>query len=173
MTHSFGKWALAVAGAALFASPALAFDNLIKADTIVIGTTGSAPPTSMVDNAGNLDGYDIALMNKVAADLGLKAEWVQLDWAGLLPGLAAHKFDVVASGVNRTAQRLASTDFIMLSPDVSNGVAVTKLAADDSIKSWDDVCGKHVGVIRGSSEIDGIKASVPANCITNVSEYPG
>src|SRR5665811_1648379 len=102
LSRSIARLAITVAGAVLLASPVLAFDNLLKPGTIVIGTTGSAPPTSMVDNAGNLDGYDIALMTKVAAELGLTAEFVQLDWSGLLPGLATHKFDVVASGVNRT-----------------------------------------------------------------------
>jgi len=64
---------------------------------------------------------------------------VQLDWAGLLPGLAAGRFDVVASGVTRTAQRLASKDLILLSPDLINGVAITKRRGDDTIKGWADV----------------------------------
>lgn len=170
---SISKWALAALGVILLAAPAQAYDNLVKAGTIVVGTTGSAPPFSMVDNTGKLDGYDIALMNEVSKALDLNVEFVQLDWSGLLPGLAAHRFDVVASGVNRTAARLASKDFIMLSPDIVTGVAVAKLTSNDTIKKWNDVCGKHVGVVRGSSEIESIKSTLPDNCITNITEYPG
>ncbi len=148
-------------------------DSLLKRDTIVVGTTGSAPPFSMIDTSGKLAGFDIAVMEKVAADLGVKVEFVQLDWAGLLPGLVANRFDVVSSGVTRTAARLSSKDLIMLSPYIINGVTVTKLAANDAIKGWDDVCGKSVGVIRGSSELDSIKASLPADCLGKVVEYPG
>lgn len=148
-------------------------DTLIKKDTIVVGTTGSAPPFSMIDTSGKLAGFDIAVMEKVAKDLGVKVEFVQLDWAGLLPGLVAKRFDVVSSGVTRTADRLKSKDLIMLSPYIINGVTVTKLAANDAIKGWDDVCGKTVGVIRGSSELASIKSSLPADCLGKVVEYPG
>lgn len=148
-------------------------DHLLKPDTIVVGTTGSAPPFSMIDNSGNLAGFDIAVMDKIAADLGVKVEFVQLDWAGLLPGLVAKRFDVVSSGVSRTPERLKSKDLIMLSPYIIDGVTVTKLASNDTIKGWGDVCGKPVGVIRGATEINAIKASLPANCLGKVTEYPG
>lgn len=157
------------------AGPALADfkSGLLTPDTIVVGTTGSAPPFSMIDTAGKLDGYDIAVMNKIGAALGLKVEFKQLDWAGLLPGLVAKKFDVVSSGVTRTKERLASADMIMASPYIVNGVAVTKLASNDAITSWDGVCGKTVGVIRGAAEIEAITATLPANCLGKVKEYPG
>jgi polar amino acid transport system substrate-binding protein/cystine transport system substrate-binding protein len=165
----------AVIGALSFGSPALADfkDTLLKPNTIVVGTTGSAPPFSMITASGALDGFDIAVMEKVAADLGVEVEFVQLDFAGLLPGLVANRFDVVSSGVTRTAERLASRDLIMLSPYIINGVAVTKLATNTEINNWEDVCGKRVGVIRGSAEMGLIKASVPEGCITEIAEYPG
>jgi len=167
---------LVAAALALGAATARAADfdgELITPGTITVGTTGSAPPFTMIGDDGDLDGYDIAVMKKLAADLGVKVEFKQLDWAGLLPGLVGHRFDVVASGVTRTAERLKSTDMIMLSPYIVNGVAVTRLAANDKIKGWDDVCGKSVGVVRGATEIDAIKATLPAGCLGPVKEYPG
>jgi ABC-type amino acid transport substrate-binding protein len=147
--------------------------GLKNGDTIVVGTTGSAPPFTMINSSGELDGYDVALMKRAAADLGVNVEFVQLDWAGLLPGLIANRFDVVASGVTRTAERLASTDLIMLSPYVINGVAVTRLTSEEDIQTWDDVCGKRAGVIRGSAEMGLIRTVVPESCTFEISEYPG
>ena len=168
---------LVSAAVGLILSTALAHadfrDHLLRPNTIVVGTTGSAPPFSMIDNSGQLAGFDIAVMKKVAADLGVKVEFVQLDWAGLLPGLVAHRFDIVSSGVNRTAARLKSKDLIMLSPYIVNGVTVTKLADNVGIKGWSDVCGKTVGAIRGSTELASIKATLPAGCLGKVVEYPG
>ena len=174
-TKPFVGAAIALLSLAASAGTALADfkTQLIKPGAIVVGTTGSAPPFSMIDGGGKIAGFDVAVMEKVAADLGVKAEFVQLDFAGLLPGLAAKRFDVVSSGVTRTAERLASKNLIMLSPYIVNGVAVTKLAANDAIKSWSDVCGKRVGVVRGSAEITLIRQSVPEGCIGTVSEYPG
>ncbi|SEQ22110.1 amino acid ABC transporter substrate-binding protein, PAAT family [Faunimonas pinastri] len=168
--------ALALTCSALVSLPARAADfqsALLVPGVISIGTTGSAPPTSMIDQSGALAGYDVDVMNKVAADLGAKAKFVQLDWSGLLPGLAAHRFDVVASGVTRTGERLKSKQFIMLSPYIINGVAITKLASNSDIKGWDDVCGKRMGTVRGASEGKAIQAMLPKGCISKVVEYPG
>lgn len=148
-------------------------NDLLKPDTIVVGTTGSAPPATMIDANGQLAGFDIDVMNQIGKDLGLKVEFVQLDWAGLLPGLAAGRFDAVASGVTRTKERLASKDFILLSPYIINGVAITKLTSNETIKGWDDVCGKRMGTIRGSVEGKLIQAAVPEGCIKDIGEYPG
>lgn len=148
-------------------------DLKIKPGTIVVGTTGSAPPATMIDTSGQLAGFDIDVMNQIGKDLGVKVEFVQLDWAGLLPGLAAGRFDAVASGVTRTKERLASKDFILLSPYIINGVAITTLASNGTIKNWDDVCGKRMGTIRGSIEGKLIVAAVPEGCIKDITEYPG
>lgn len=172
--RSFLAYGLVVLGA--FSATAAWADfkaTLIKPDTIVVGTTGSAPPTSMIDASGNLAGYDVDLMKKIATDLGVKVEFVQLDWAGLLPGLAAHRFDVVASGVTRTAERLKSNAFIMLSPYIINGVAVTKLASNGTISGWTDVCGKQMGGVRGANEPKTLVETLPPNCIKGLTEYPG
>jgi polar amino acid transport system substrate-binding protein/cystine transport system substrate-binding protein len=162
--------------AALFAAGVAHADfraDLLKPNTIVVGTTGSAPPFSMIDASGKPAGFDVAVMEKVAAELGVKVEFVQLDWSGLLPGLVANRFDIVASGVTRTPERLASKDLIMLSPYIINGVTVTKLASNDAIKGWGDVCGKTVGAVRGATEMAAIKASLAEGCIGKVVEYPG
>ena len=53
----------------------------------------------------SMAGFDIDVMYRIAADLGVKAEFVQLDWAGLLPGLAAGRFDAVASGVTPRTEK--------------------------------------------------------------------
>jgi len=148
-------------------------DELMEPGTIVVGTTGTAPPFTMINDSGELDGFDIAVMKKVAEDLGVDVEFRQLDWSGLLPGLVADRFDVVASGVTRTRDRLASDQLIMLSPYIINGVAITKLTSNDEINNWDDICGKTVGVVRGSAEIDLIRASLPEGCLGTVKEYPG
>ena len=176
MLYGFFK----IAGTTLLAGVAFAQmanadfkDGLTNGDTIVVGTTGSAPPFTMITPQGDLDGFDIAVMKRVAADLGVSVKFVQLDWAGLLPGLIADRFDVVASGVTRTAERLASPDLIMLSPYIVNGVAVTRLTSNSDIQTWDDICGKRAGVIRGSAEMNLIRTVVPEDCTFDLSEYPG
>jgi L-cystine transport system substrate-binding protein len=160
----------------LLASAAHAQDlrsELLQPGTLTVGTTGTAPPFTMTDARGQLSGYDIEFMGMVARELGLQLRWVQLEFAGLLPGLSARRFDVVASGVARTPERLASADFRVLSPYIVNGVAITRRADDARINGWGDVCGMRMGGVRGAVQPRIGLSSLPPNCVTETREYPG
>jgi L-cystine transport system substrate-binding protein len=146
---------------------------LVASDTITIGTSGSAPPFSMTNATGQLEGFDIDVMNLVAEKLGTKTRFAQLDFAGLLPGLAAGRFDVISSGLTRTPERLASKDFFLLSPYIVNGTAITRRTADSAITGWSTVCGKVMGAVRGGSFQKIAQESLRPGCVTESREYPG
>ncbi len=167
-------WSLMLAFGGLAPVHAADFEGeLLKPDTIVIGTTGTAPPFTMTDTSGELVGYDIDVMKKVSEALGLTPEFVQLEWAGLLPGLAGKRFDVVASGVTRTAERLASDDFRILSPYTVNGVAIVRRKGDERVSGWDAVCGMRMGAVRGAIQPKMALEELGSDCVSNVMEYPG
>ncbi len=146
---------------------------LVKAGTLTVGTTGASPPATMYDENAKLTGYDIDLTARIAADLGLKVEYVVLDWAGMLAGVQAGRFDVVASSVARSADRIASADFIISDAYVPNGVAGAKRAGDDTIKGWKDICGKRVGIVKGAAQVKIAQKYLPENCLSDLREYPG
>lgn len=169
-------FAALVAAALLAATGAHAQDfkaSLVATDVITVGTSGSAPPFSMTTAAGALEGFDIDVMNMVADKLGVKTRFAQLDFAGLLPGLAAGRFDVISSGLARTPERLASKDFFLLSPYIVNGVAISRRAADTAITGWSAVCGKSMGAVRGGSFQKVAQENLRAGCVTESREYPG
>jgi ABC-type amino acid transport substrate-binding protein len=147
--------------------------NLVAADTLTVGTSGSAPPFSMTGPSGDLTGFDVDVANLIGKELGLRVAFKQFDFAGLLPGLAAGQFDLIASGVTRTPQRLASKDFFLLSPYIVNGVAVTRRADSPEITGWKAVCGKVMGAVRGGSFQKTARETLPAGCVTEAREYPG
>lgn len=166
----------AIAVATFAVGPAAAQDfkaGLVNADTITVGTSGSAPPFSMTGPTGELEGFDIEVANKIAEALGVSVKLEQLDFAGLLPGLTSGQFDMIASGVTRTPERLASTDFFLLSPYIVNGVAVTRRTESADITGWDSVCGKMMGAVRGGSFQKIALEKLPAGCVTETREYPG
>ena len=84
-----GAMILAVVAAALAASVAAAQDfkdGLVKSGTLTVGTSGSAPPFSMTNASGELEGFDVDVMTAVGEKLGVPVTFRQLDFAGLLPG---------------------------------------------------------------------------------------
>ena len=146
--------------------------KLVQPGVITVGTSGTVTPFSYSDASGKLEGFDIDVMNRVAAELGVPVRYVTLDFSGLLPGLTAGRFDVVASGVTRTPQRLASAEFRILSPYIVNGVAITRRAGDNRINSWRDVCGKRMGGVRGGVFQKIAMEKLPAGCVTEAARIP-
>lgn len=70
-----------------------------KAGAIRIGTEGTYAPFSFHDASGKLVGFDVDLGRAVAAKLGVKADFVEGRWDGLIAGLDAKRYDVVINQV--------------------------------------------------------------------------
>jgi len=68
-------------------------------------------PWSMRDKKGDLIGFEIDVGNRVAGDMGVKAEFVPTAWDGIIPALIAGKFDVIISGMSLTPQRNLTVNF--------------------------------------------------------------
>jgi cyclohexadienyl dehydratase len=64
-----------------------------------VGTSGDYPPFSVLSADAGYAGFDVALVERLAGDLGLTVEWVPFRWPELESRLAAGDFDLVASGV--------------------------------------------------------------------------
>lgn len=62
-------------------------------------------PFEMKKPNGEWIGFDVDMMNAFAADLGVKAVYVDTKWDGIIPSLQAKKFDVIVSGMTITEER--------------------------------------------------------------------
>ncbi|WP_172327666.1 ABC transporter substrate-binding protein [Mangrovicoccus sp. HB161399] len=144
--------------------------NLIKDGVLTVGTTGASPPRTFVDPAtSELTGSYVELFEKLAADLGLKIEFVQLEWAGILPGLAAGRFDLACDGASWNPDRLGSDQFLMTSPTGLNAtVGIT--TKDSGVTSFEDVGDAVVGGVRGEIYFEGAKKALPE---AETTEFPG
>jgi len=143
-------------------------EKIKQAGKIVIGTTGNYRPFTYMDSNNQLVGYDIEWGNIIAEELGVKAEFVTGQFAGLIPGLVAGKFDVVMSGANITEERKKSIDFSV--PYAQDGAVAVIKKGSNAVSGVTDIKGKVVGVNAGSAfeavveQIGGYK---------ELKEYPG
>jgi polar amino acid transport system substrate-binding protein len=62
-------------------------------------------------NPGHLIGFEVELADAIAAELGVRAEFVQNDWANLVPSLERGTFDVVMNGLEVTDARVGRVLF--------------------------------------------------------------
>lgn len=67
--------------------------------TLRVGLDASFPPFENIDADGQISGLDVDIARAVAADLGVKAELVNIGFDGLYDALLARRVDVVISGL--------------------------------------------------------------------------
>jgi cyclohexadienyl dehydratase len=85
---------------------ALAFLLLVGcAPALRVATSGDYAPFSTMDADGARGGLDIVTAERLAADLGMRLEWVPLDWPQLSAELEQGRFDVALSGVTMRPER--------------------------------------------------------------------
>ena len=133
--------------------PALAADLLdtVRArGALRIAMEGTYPPFNFKDpKTGQLTGYDVDVAKLLAARLGLKPEFVTTEWAAILAGLAAGKYDVIVSQVGITAKRQQAFEFSEPYTWSSPQLIVRKNERA-SYTSLAELKGKKLGVGQGS-----------------------
>ncbi len=152
-----------VAGIATALQGAAAQDSLLKKvlerGTLRVGTTGDYPPFSELDQSNNTyKGYEIDVVTQLAADLGVKVEFVPTSWDTLGAGIQADKYDVTASGITMTLERLKSVAFS--DPYLDSPVVPLILKKDDGkYASWRDMdkAGVKLAVMAGTSAEESAK----------------
>ena len=98
---------------------------------------------------GKIVGYDVELAEMLCKSLGVKPNFIDTAWAGVIPSLYAKKFDVIMSSMSYTKERLERVAFSIPYAEASQALLVR--AADvATIKSGADLNNKTVAVKLGS-----------------------
>jgi polar amino acid transport system substrate-binding protein len=156
-------------GGAAHAEDALA--KVKAAGTLKVGTETEFAPFDYID-AGDHVGLNVDLFAEIGKELGVKIEWVALPWDGVLPGLEAGKFDVVAGPATITKARMEHYRF--LPPMAEASVALMKRKGDTSIMKPADISGKVVGAGKATAQLAQLQAfgaTLPAK--VTAKEYVG
>jgi cyclohexadienyl dehydratase len=99
-----------------------------------------------------LIGYDIDAAKKLAADLGVKVEFIPFEWRNLIAGLVADKYDIAMSGITIRLERAKAVAFSEPYILIGSSPLVRKADAR-KFRSWQDVDrpGVRVVVTLGTS----------------------
>jgi len=131
-------------------------DKIKSEGKLVIGTSPDYPPYESLDKNNNVIGFDIDLMQEVANKLGVKLEIVQINFDGLIPGLLAKKFDIMAAGVSVTEERKKTVDFTI--PYMAGTQAVViNTESNFPVSKLEDLVDKQVAVQLGTIQADAVK----------------
>jgi polar amino acid transport system substrate-binding protein len=79
---------------------------------LIVGVNIPYTPNEFKDPSGKIVGFDVDLMNAIAATLGLKAEFREADFAKIIPSIQGETFNVGMSSFTDTKEREQSVDFV-------------------------------------------------------------
>lgn len=115
--------------------------NEIKAAGVFkIGTEGTYAPFTYHDASGALVGFDVEIGREIAKRLGVKAEFLEGKWDGLIAGIDAKRYDAVINQVGITEARQAKYDFS--EPYITSKAVLIVSGKNEDIKGFADLKGK-------------------------------
>jgi polar amino acid transport system substrate-binding protein len=121
-----------------------------KGTLTVAADASYAPNEFFAPDGKTVIGMDADLSDALATTMGLKAKVVNETFDGIIPGLAAGKYDLGASSFTDTKEREKTVDFVDY---FSAGESFfTKASGGASITGLSDICGKTVAVEKGTVE---------------------
>ncbi len=123
------------------ASVALLPDDIKEAGKLVIGTDPNYAPNEYKDSAGNPIGWEIDLIDAMAAKLGLTTEYKSSQFDNIIPSIVGNKLDFGLSSFTDTVEREEKVDFINY---YTAGIQWASRAGEEIDPN--DACGLKVAV---------------------------
>ena len=110
-----------------------------------MGTEGAYPPWNLINDAGEVDGFERELGDELCARAELTCEWVTNDWDSIIPNLVSGNYDVIIAGMSITDERDEVIDFTQpyTPPDPS-----TYAALSDDVDLTGGVIAAQTGTIQ-------------------------
>ena len=122
------------------------------AGRLVVSSDPNYAPQSFLNDAGELDGFDIDVSKEAAERLGVTAEFVTPDWDMITPGSWGGRWDISIGSMTPTEQRAEVLWFTDPYYYVPASFAVHKDNTD--INSVEDLVGKNVGLGAATTYLD-------------------
>lgn len=110
----------------------------------------STPPLTFYDAAQTPVGIEIELGNALAAELGVRANWANTSFNGIIPALQARQCDAILSQLYIKPEREAVVDFV---PYMYASNTLVVGSANTAINGVDDLCGTRAAAQTGSTII--------------------
>lgn len=135
---------------------------------LTVGAYPTNPPFEFKNAQGVFEGFEVDIVNEAAKRLGLTVEIADMGFQALFAATSSGRIDVAISSITITQERLKSQSFSQPYYDADMGLAVRK---DSPVKGLDDLRGKVVGGLSGSTGEKWAKENQQRLGVTEVKGY--
>jgi polar amino acid transport system substrate-binding protein len=116
-----------------------------------------APIEFFEEGTQNAAGLDVDLADALAEEMGVRAEFINTGFDGIIGALNVSRFDVLISAMTVTEERQKEIDFI---PYFAAGTDILVAQGNPkNIKTIEDLSGLTAGVQIGTIQVDQLKAA--------------
>jgi polar amino acid transport system substrate-binding protein len=109
-------------------------------------------------------GFEVDIANAIAKEMGMRVEFVQNQWDGLIPGLQNKNYDIAINGIEITEDRKRVISFS--NPYYLTYEQLVVMKDRNDIHSLSDLVGKTAGALKNSLAERILKAKGGINVLT-------
>ncbi len=117
--------------------------------TLTVAVEGTYPPFEFQSDKGELQGFDVDLMNAIAASAGFKVRYQSLPFAGIIPALQGQTIDAAVAAMTITEERAKTISFSR--PYFRSGLAIVTRTNNQNITNFDSLKNKKIAVQIGTT----------------------
>ena len=120
------------------------YEKILESGVLKVGTEGTYKPFTYHDDNNELCGYDVEAARAIGEKMGVKTEFSEITWEGLLTSLDTGTVDLVLNQVGVTDERKAKYDFS--APYLYSYIALITKTDNNDITDWDSANGKKTSL---------------------------
>ncbi|NIK13041.1 transporter substrate-binding domain-containing protein [Alkalibacillus almallahensis] len=138
----------------------------VEGKTFSVATDANFQPFEYLNpDTGEMEGFDIDLLNAIADEAGFEVEYETMNFDGLLASMRSERHDMGIAGISITDDRDENMDF---SDKYYDSGLILAVPQDSDIESIDDVDGMDIGSRQGSTS----EAFLNDETDANVTAFP-
>lgn len=153
----------------LLSSCSLTSGSTVAGKTLTVAVEPTFPPFEFQSASGELQGFDIDLMNAIASIAGLEVKYQNMPFAGMIPALQTQTVDAAVAAMTITAQRAKTISFSR--PYFKSGLAIATRTDNQNITNFDSLKNKTIGVQIGTTGALKVK-SIPKAEVRTFNDSP-
>ena len=149
-------------------------DQIKAKGELVVGTSADYPPYEFhteIDGVDTIVGFDIAIAQAIADDLGVELKIVDMSFDNLLMSLSNGEFDMVIAGLSADEERMKTNDFSDTYLESKNLILVRK-EDESKYTTTDSLKGVKTGAQTGTMCYDRIVPFVGEDSMVDLAKVP-
>jgi len=155
---------------AAWTTPAAAaqLEEILDRGQVSVGIALGGEPIGFRDGSNQPAGYDVDVARRLAEELGVSLEIVEVTGANRIPMLLSGQIDVIIANITGTLERAKAIDFTL--PYLRTGIKLL-VQKESGIAGMGDLAGRRVVVGRGSTGEVLVKRLAPEAELVYIDSY--